>query len=246
MRWINDPKRLPRGIDFDRAEDDPDPLMSPVRRQNAVRRRVAIHVTSTMIVLALVADGGKVVAESHDEEHARFLSAAETILEKIDPSTASRLSYAFESWLFHYIAQDGKVFLAVADAELGRRVPFAFLSEAEKEYNAAPYQDGLKQRLDGLRAKFNQDPESDPIKRAQAELGSVKDIITQNVEQILSRGEQIELLMDRTDSAANQSLAFRRRAVGLRREMWWRNMRVMAIAGFCAVLVLYFIINSLS
>lgn len=70
-------------------------------------------------------------------------------------------------------------------------------------------------------------------------------MITQNVEQILSRGEQIELLMDRTDSAAHQSLAFRRRAVGLRRQMWWRNTRVLAIAAFCVILLLYFIVNSL-
>lgn len=63
----------------------------------------------------------------------------------------------------------------------------------------------------------------------------MKNIITQNVEQILNRGEQIDLLMDRTDNAAHQSLAFRRRAVGLRRTMWWKNARVMALLGFCAI-----------
>lgn len=41
--------------------------------------------------------------------------------------------------------------------------------------------------------------------------------MTQNVEQILNRGERLDLLMNRTDQAANQSMAFRRRAVGLRR-----------------------------
>ncbi|KAI3617128.1 hypothetical protein CBS9595_003037 [Malassezia furfur] len=197
-----------------------------------------------MIVLALVAQGPRVVVASHDAEHARFLSVAQTILHKIDADKAERLSYAFESWLFHYVTHDGYVYLAVADAELGRRIPFAFLTQLEKEYTAAPSSD-FQARLDALRAQFNEAPESDPIRRAQAELGSVKDVLTQNVEQILSRGEQIELLMDRTDSAAHQSLAFRRRAVGLRRQMWWRNTRILAIAGFCVVLLLYFIFHSL-
>ena len=89
--------------------------------------------------------------------------------------------------------------------------------------------------LDALRTRFSGDADSDPIRRAQAELGSVKDVITHNVEQILSRGEQIDLLMDRTDVAANQSLAFRRRAVGLRRSMWWRNTKITALVVFCIV-----------
>ncbi|WFD01044.1 hypothetical protein MYAM1_003804 [Malassezia yamatoensis] len=202
-----------------------------------------------MIVLALVAQESRVIASSYDPDYAQFLDAAEAILQKIQPENAERLSYAYESWLFHYIAHDQLVYLAVADADQGRRIPFAFLSEVEKECSAksTPTPSAAFQpKLDALRAQFNQAPESDPIRRAQAELGSVKDVITQNVEQILSRGEQIELLVDRTDSAAHQSLAFRRRAVGLRRQMWWRNTRVMLIAGICTVLLLYFIISSLS
>lgn len=87
--------------------------------------------------------------------------------------------------------------------------------------------------------KFNAEPQADPIAQAKNELAGVKDIMTQNVEQILSRGERIELLMDRTDNAANQSMAFRRRAVGLRREMWWKNVKVMGLAGFSAVVLLF-------
>lgn len=60
-------------------------------------------------------------------------AASEAILTKIQQNSASRLSYAFESWLFHYIAEDGLVYLAVADAELGRRVPFAFLTQLQKD-----------------------------------------------------------------------------------------------------------------
>ena len=97
----------------------------------------------------------------------------------------------------------------------------------------------LTSTLSSLVTQFNSDPNSiDPIAQAKNELAGVKDIMTQNVEQILSRGERIELLMDRTDNAANQSMAFRRRAVGLRRQMWWKNVKVMGIAAFSGVVVL--------
>ncbi|EPQ32188.1 uncharacterized protein PFL1_00385 [Pseudozyma flocculosa PF-1] len=204
-----------------------------------------------MIVLALVARGSEILAQVHDDEHQRFLTAAETILSRIPPNS-SKLSYAFEDWLFHYVSHDGLVYLAVADTETGRRMPFAFLSEVQKKF-LATFDRGLAVQpstpaetfesfhgtLAALVDQFNRDPDADPVKAAKAELAGVKDIMTQNVEQILSRGERIELLMDRTDMAANQSMAFRRRAVGLRRQMWWKNVKIMALAGVCAVTLMF-------
>ncbi|CAO1618308.1 unnamed protein product [Parajaminaea phylloscopi] len=201
--------------------------------------------------LALVASGSEILVESHDADAERFLAAASTILTRIPPNS-SRLSYAFEDWLFHYVSEEGLVYLCVADGQGGRRLPFAFLAEVQKEFLAAFSADDLDSpspsnlsrfhpTLTSLRQRFSNAPESDPVKAAQAELGAVKDIMTQNVEQILSRGERIELLMDRTGEAANQSLAFRRRAKGLRRSMWWKNTKVTALAVFCAIALLLFL-----
>lgn len=53
--------------------------------------------------------------------------------------------------------------------------------------------------------------------------------MVQNVEQILSRGERIELLVDKTDNMASQATAFRRGARTVRRQMWWKNKRVLAL-----------------
>ncbi len=115
---------------------------------------------------------------------------------------------------------------------------------AEDEVGSSDYS-GLSKTLKEIVGRFNADPQAvDPIAQAKSELAGAKDIMTQNVEQILSRGERIELLMDRTDNAANQSMAFRRRAVGLRRQMWWKNTKVLALSGFSGV-VLLFVLYSL-
>jgi hypothetical protein len=84
--------------------------------------------------------------------------------------------------------------------------------------------------------QYNTTPPTDELSRAQAELAQVKDIMVQNVEQILSRGERIELLVDKTDTMASQATAFRRGARTVRRQMWWRNKRVLAL-GILVVLV---------
>lgn len=93
-----------------------------------------------MIVLALVAKGSHILAETHDPAHDRFLPAAQTILSRIPPAS-SKLSYAFEDWLFHYVAQDGMVYMAVADADTGRRIPFSFLAHVQKKVSCQRYHD---------------------------------------------------------------------------------------------------------
>ncbi len=59
--------------------------------------------------------------------------------------------------------------------------------------------------------------------------------MVQNVEQILSRGERIELLVDKTDSMASQATAFRRGARTVRRQMWWKNKRVLGLGVLVAL-----------
>lgn len=181
-----------------------------------------------MLVLALVARGSDVLAEAHEPGYERFVSAATTILAKVHESGTPRVSYAFEQWLFHCMHGDDLSYLAVAEADAGRRVPFAFL-EAMKQARVQNVDE-----IESLRRAWNARGR-DPIQQAQSELGHVKDVLTQNVEHILSRGEQLDFLVDRTDSAAHQSLAFRRRAVSLRREMWWRNTRIVALMSVCAL-----------
>jgi vesicle-associated membrane protein 7 len=82
---------------------------------------------------------------------------------------------------------------------------------------------------------YNTSPPTDDISRAQSELAQVKDIMVQNVEQILSRGERIELLVDKTDTMASQATAFRRGARTVRRQMWWKNKRVLLLGVLVAL-----------
>lgn len=82
---------------------------------------------------------------------------------------------------------------------------------------------------------YNTNPPTDELARAQNELDQVKNIMVQNVEQILSRGERIELLVDKTDTMANQATAFRRGARTVRRQMWWKNKRVVALGVLVAL-----------
>ena len=46
---------------------------------------------------------------------------------------------------------------------------------------------------------------------------------------MLERGEKIELLVEKTEEMNNQALNFKKSSVSLKRAMWWKNAKLMAI-----------------
>jgi hypothetical protein len=55
--------------------------------------------------------------------------------------------------------------------------------------------------------------------------------MVQNIDSILQRGERLDLLVDKTDTLAGQAYAFRRGARNVRRQQWWKNVRIMMLTG---------------
>lgn len=120
-------------------------------------------------------------------------------------------------------------------------MPFAFLAELQRRFTSLPsssdastipaygLQGSFSPTISSLMDTFNTSPPEDELDRAKGELAQVKDIMVQNVEQILSRGERIELLVDKTDNMAHQATAFRRGARTVRRQQFWRNGKIMAL-----------------
>ncbi|KAJ6598280.1 VAMP synaptobrevin-like protein [Mycena vulgaris] len=203
------------------------------------------------LIHALVARGSTILAE-HQAGKQNFSQATQTIISKIPPND-SKLTYVWEQFLFHYISEGGFTYLVMADDSAGRRMPFAFLADLQRKFTALPssssppsephaLQSSFAPAIAALMHTYNTAPPADALARAQTELTAAKDIMVQNVEQILSRGERIELLVDKTDVMAGQATAFRRGARGVRRQMWWRNVKVVALAGVVGLVVLWILL----
>ncbi|KAK2467639.1 hypothetical protein APHAL10511_000494 [Amanita phalloides] len=191
------------------------------------------------LIHAVVARGVLILAE-HSGDKRDFSQALQTILSKIPPND-SKLSYSWEQYLFHYVSEGGVIYLVIADAAAGRRMPFAFLADLQRKFLSAPSSSSGDVPPYGLQGTFgptiadlmhtyNTAPPTDELTRAQNELNQVKSIMVQNVEQILNRGERIELLVDKTDVMAGRATAFRRGARNVRRQMWWRDRKMMALS----------------
>lgn len=82
----------------------------------------------------------------------------------------------------------------------------------------------------------------DAIGNAQREIDDVRGIMSRNIESLLERGERVDLLVNKTDRLGGSAQEFRVRSRGLKRQMWWKNVKLMALLSFVIVLIVMIIV----
>jgi len=72
----------------------------------------------------------------------------------------------------------------------------------------------------------------------QARVDEVKQVMSDNIDKVLSRGEKLDVLVDKTDALQAEADRFVKGGRLLRRRMHCQNMKAKAVMGGCVVLVL--------
>ena len=220
-------------------------------------------------ISACIAHNTTILSECTTSASSQTSSLASIILPKINHDAPQKLTYTHGSHHIHYIAESpsgsdtpsasagGLTFLVVAEASLGRRVPFGFLFEIRRRffdefparatdydelpnYGAAAFNGTLK----GLMVDFGTTAggRDDAISSVQREMDDVRGIMTRNIEGLLERGERIDLLVDKTDRLGGSAREFRVRSRGLKRQMWWKNVKLMGLLALVVVLIIVTIV----
>jgi vesicle-associated membrane protein 7 len=86
--------------------------------------------------------------------------------------------------------------------------------------------------------------QQDAIGNAKREIDDVRGIMTKNIESLLERGERLDLLVDKTDRLGGSAHEFRVRSRGLKRQMWWKNVKLMALLALVTFLIIMAIVIS--
>lgn len=120
---------------------------------------------------------------------------------------------------------------------------FAFLNELLKRFNASytheeiissasssPYSlTDFNPTISRLMDEYTRNPPADPVKQAQQEIYGVKQIMVHNIDEIIRRGERLDLLIDKTDNMSHQARAFKKRSQTIRRKMFWKNTKLVVL-----------------
>mmetsp|Transcript_3715 Transcript_3715/g.10813 ORF Transcript_3715/g.10813 Transcript_3715/m.10813 type:complete len:228 (+) Transcript_3715:165-848(+) len=206
------------------------------------------------ILYALISRDKTVLAEyTASSATGNFATVTRVLLEKI-PQTNGKHSYVYDDFIFHYLTESGICYLCMSDEKNKHRIPFGFLEDMKQSFltkfgHEAPqtaiafamneeFSPVIQERMNFYNSE-EADRSIDNIGVVKSQIEDVKDVMVQNIEKVLERGEKIELLVDKTDRLNQQAFRFESSSRSLRRALYWKKMRCYAIIGVVAVLLIY-------
>ena len=213
------------------------------------------------VCYSAVARDTVVLAEAHAATFGRDAADVSSIARRVleahggEPGNA-RASYGESDLVFHLLeGVDSTYFLCAAGAGDGKRLPFAFLEDARREFvlkhglevRSAEYLPpmALDAKFSSVMANkmldFNSGKAGDALAKVQGELDEVKTVMLENIERVLERGDKIELLVESTARLQSDAAAFRSTTRRVARRMWWNNAKMFLLAWCVCVFVLYLI-----
>ncbi|CAN7070128.1 unnamed protein product [Brassica oleracea var. botrytis] len=189
------------------------------------------------ILYALVARGTVVLAE-FTATSTNASTIAKQILEKVPGNNNdSNVSYSQDRYVFHVKRTDGLTVLCMAEETAGRTIPFTFLEDIHQRFvrtygravhtaQAYAMNDEFSRVLSQQIEYYSNDPNADRINRIKGEMSQVRDVMIENIDKVLDRGERLELLVDKTATMQGNTFRFRKQARRFRSTVWWRNCKL--------------------
>jgi hypothetical protein len=85
--------------------------------------------------------------------------------------------------------------------------------------------------------------QQDALRTAQREIEGVREIMTENIERVLERGEHMSTLVDKTGRLGENARDFRVRSRTLKRRMWWKNVKLMVLLTLVVIFLIYLFVG---
>ncbi|EMD69554.1 hypothetical protein GGP41_001294 [Bipolaris sorokiniana] len=226
--------------------------------------------SSSPLLYACIAHNTTVLAEHTASASSNASSLVSLVLPRIAHDKSAHKTIDQSKFFIHCLVKSpsdfpashatagGLTFLVIAERELGQRIPFGFLATLEKRffaefepestnfhdlppYGCASFNGALKRLM--LEQGSTQAGQQDALRTAQREIEGVREIMTENIERVLERGEHMSVLVDKTGRLGENARDFRVRSRTLKRRMWWKNVKLMVLLILVVIFLLYLFVG---
>eukprot|EP01017_Pseudomicrothorax_dubius_P045046 TRINITY_DN7716_c0_g1_i1.p1 TRINITY_DN7716_c0_g1~~TRINITY_DN7716_c0_g1_i1.p1 ORF type:complete len:229 (-),score=65.65 TRINITY_DN7716_c0_g1_i1:83-769(-) len=210
------------------------------------------------IYYTLIARGADTVLVEVMNASGNFPQITRNLLKKIEQNTRRTILYNVnpgQEYHFHYINENSFTYLCMTESSFSKRAAVAFLECVREEFLRLPEAQrtkGIDYSLNDQLGPFIKDKSyaystdknlnSDlAIQNVKRELSETKDIMVQNIDKLLEREEKIELLVKKTATMNNLSSNIKKNATQIRRDQYWRNIKMKVLLVVVIILVIYFL-----
>lgn len=154
----------------------------------------------------------------------------------------------------HFDSDPDCLYLAICAREYPQRAAFKFLGELKREFDERFGRDVQTARHSALSRpsrelfrslcdKYNAVESVDKVAAVSLQVDEVKGIMQDNIQSVLRNQENIETLLDQTDTMKNQASDFQRTANRAKNTMWWKNVKLQIAIIICVIIIIAIIIG---
>ena len=206
------------------------------------------------LIYALVVRDPDIVLSEYSRAQGNFPQVTRSLLPNLPRN--GKYSYNYnESYSFHYISEDGMLFMCLAENNFPRRTSFAFIDEIKtlflQKYGEvvntviafgvnAEFSEVLKTKMQW----FSTGQHSDKLQDLQKNVDEVKSIMVENIDRVIARGTKVELLVKKFEIMSDEAVTMRKRSTRVRRHMQMNKIKIYVICGCVLLFILLLVVMS--
>ncbi|CAI9118783.1 OLC1v1020393C1 [Oldenlandia corymbosa var. corymbosa] len=201
-------------------------------------------------IYSFVARGTMILAE-YTEFTGNFPAIADQCLQKL-PSSNSKFTYNCDHHTFNFLAEDGFVYCVVAKESVGKQISIAYLervkADFKKRYGSGKASTAGAKSLnkefgpvmkEHMQFIIDHADEIDKLIKVKAQVSEVKNIMLENIDTAMERGENLTVLVGKAENLRDSARHFEKNSTQIRRKMWYQNMKIkLVVLGIILFLIL--------
>ncbi|KAM3144942.1 hypothetical protein pb186bvf_002947 [Paramecium bursaria] len=209
--------------------------------------------SNPQIIYTVVVRGVNTILSEYATAGGNFVQFVKNVIGKVNSQNAKK-SFNYDQYEFHLLVENGFSFLIMSEKGYKLRIAFAALEDIKNVFfkqftptvrdGAIAY--GLNDQFSKVqktKVEFYNSAEADKIKQIQEQVQKTNEIMMENLDKLLERGEKIDILVQKTQIMVNISTDMKNNATTLRRQMWWRNKKMGLILCLLITLGVYFLVS---
>lgn len=153
-----------------------------------------------------------------------------------------------EAGAVHYDTDKDCMYLVITAPDYPQRTVFKFLEAVQTEFKKSfggqvagagenQLSKSAKKVFTGLCQNYDDLAKADKLAGVMDQVDQVKGVMQDNVEQMLQNHEKLQDLEDKADNMRSEAQRFKKGATDLKKQQWWKNMKLMGILGCLTVTV---------
>jgi Synaptobrevin/VAMP-like protein len=183
-----------------------------------------------------------------------FQVTALRLLEKMKAEEDTSKVYEYENeYKFYYHNKEGISVLCMADNKFSNIKAFDFLFEIRekvlktygsqvKEAIGFSIKRHFNKEIEEIMIKYNKEKDDSKIGIVIKNVQVVKEIMVQNIDKIIDRGEKIEILVEKSNELQNNAVVFSKTSNQVKRHFLCKNIKLSLIIGLILVGIVFFIV----